>query len=259
MNVTGERVSNHETGIAGSTNLDEPSVKRQKTEEGSQVEAARPRSPSAKDLHRGKQEAASSAAVASSASSSASSSSSSASSRVVSSDMVRESSRRSGGQPPEFHQDEPVEVFFRFSHEKGQGYFPVETEIQGQLHPCIAKTDGWQPAVIESKFDPSQYDPRRKETYVKIKYVNPLWFNRLGQPYTDSRHRTDRVAPELVRRARRSNEVPYPKPKVSFFVTRWGGKKKVDPVTEGVGGWGQVGSNPSDNFINEVFREGELT
>lgn len=90
---------------------------------------------------------------------------------------------------------------------------------------------------------------------MSIKYVNPLWFNRLGQPYTENRHRTDRVAPELVRRARRSNEAPYPKPKVSFFVTRWGGKKKVDPVTEGVGGWGQVGSNPSDNFINEVFRE----
>lgn len=74
--------------------------------------------------------------------------------------MVREGSRRSGaGAPQEFHQGEPVEVFFRFSHDKGQGYFPVETEIQGQLHPCIAKTDGWQPAVIESLFDPAAYDP----------------------------------------------------------------------------------------------------
>jgi len=41
-------------------------------------------------------------------------------------------------------------------------------------------------------------------------------------------------------------------------VVRWGGKKKVDPVTEGVGGWGQVGSNPSDNFINTLFNDAPM-
>ena len=125
MNVTGERVINrdHETGKEKEKakvederqkNLDEPSVKRQKTE-SSEADAARPRSPSAKDVHRGKQELASASASASvqQQPGSASSSSSSANS---SSSMVREGSRRSGaGAPQEFHQGEPVEVFFRFS------------------------------------------------------------------------------------------------------------------------------------------------
>ena len=43
-----------------------------------------------------------------------------------------------------------------------------------------------------------------------------------------------------------------------IFSSRWGGKKKVDPVTEGVGGWGLVGSNPSDNFINTLMTDNPL-
>jgi hypothetical protein len=31
---------------------------------------------------------------------------------------------------------------------------------------------------------------------------------------------------------------------------RWGGEQAVNPVTEGAGGWGTIGSTPSDNYIN---------
>ena len=212
MNVTGEpRVSNPVTGTAGNANSDEPDAKRQRTE-GSpqqQVDAARPRSPSAKDLHRGKQDAAaaqqadqeqqqqqqqsSSSASSSSASSSSSSSSSSEQSEKQSEaksskdkSEMRDRARRSGGsggaaasapqQLHEFHQDEPVEVFFRFSHEKGMGYFPVDTEVQGQLHPCIAKTDGWMPALIEHDWEVSKYDPAKRDSFIKIKFTKIFMF-----------------------------------------------------------------------------------
>jgi hypothetical protein len=48
----------------------------------------------------------------------------------------------------------------------------------------------------------------------------------------------------------------WPRPKVTLFVVRWGGAQKVTPVTEGIGGWGAVGCNPSDNYINELVGKG---
>ena len=53
-------------------------------------------------------------------------------------------------------------------------------------------------------------------------------------------------------------QIPWPKPYVSFLIVRWGGAKKVDAVTEGIGGWGETGSNPSDPYINEVMSKSPL-
>ena len=46
-----------------------------------------------------------------------------------------------------------MEVFFRFSNDKGQGLIPVENHAQGMLHPLIAKTDGWFPAIVEQRWE----------------------------------------------------------------------------------------------------------
>ena len=147
---------------------------------------------------------------------------------------------------------EPVDVFYRFPLDKGPGYFPVDREIEGQLHPCIAKTDGWFPAIVEQKWNHKRYDVRSRETYVKIRFTNSLWFNRQGQAFTDHKYRRMEVTPELCRRARKQGEEAYYPPRVSIFVVRWGGKKKVDPVTEGIGGWGSVGSNRRIIFVESV-------
>eukprot|EP00392_Amoebophrya_sp_AT5.2_P000143 g143.t1 len=113
-----------------------------------------------------------------------------------------------------------VEVFFRF-HKDKQGYFPVESMVQGILHPCVAKTDGWIPAVVEASFTPEQAFPelgakppksgsqqggKGGREMVKIRYLAPFWYNRQGQVYNDGQKRRE-----------------------------------------------SVGSNPSDNFINTLF------
>ncbi|CAD7934232.1 unnamed protein product [Amoebophrya sp. A25] len=126
---------------------------------------------------------------------------------------------------------------------------------------------------------------------VKVKYLAPFWYNRQGQLYNDGAKRKDSVAPQLVRKlevpgclmvnkgpplqqAANGGQAPPPAsaaaaaasssslnltrrrgPKVSIFCVRWGGKRKVDAVTDGIGGWGQVGSNPSDNFIHTLFAD----
>merc|ERR1719162_1081765 len=60
---------------------------------------------------------------------------------------------------------------------------------------------------------------------------------------------TQRVMPEQIR----TNDAPSEasqQPRLTLFHVRWGGEQLVNPVTEGQGGWGAVGSTPSDNYIN---------
>ncbi|CAD7969549.1 unnamed protein product [Amoebophrya sp. A120] len=172
-----------------------------------------------------------------------------------------------------FSRGESVEVFFRFAKDKqAGGYFPVDSMTQGMLHPCIVRTDGWIPAIVQQDWDPSKPvaaastqnngDASSKDggadkgksgqNLVKIKYSHPFWYNRQGQIYNEGGKRNDSVPAKYVRRVA---DVPESKrrPKVSLFCVRWGGKRKVEAVTEGIGGWGQVGSNPSDNFINTLL------
>ena len=204
--------------------------------------------------------------------------------------------------PLVFERGESVEVFYRFSHDK-QGYFPVESMTQGMLHPCITRTDGWIPAIVENRFDLSAlaasrineaggwdvgggvnvYDGRGHDQAavagegskgkgkgkdggkddsgskwdhlhptVKVKYTSPFWYNRQGQHWQESKFRKGSVEPYLVRKIRRTDEPPHPRPKVSFFVLRWGGKRKVEPVSDGIGGWGQVGRLLWECFGNNL-------
>ena len=113
-----------------------------------------------------------------------------------------------------YERGETVEVFYRFCADKGQGYFPVESVTQGQLHPCVVKTDGWFPAVIEQRWSSDNQEK------VRIKYVCPLWFNRQGQIWSESKYRRDTVTPNLVRKIPKAGERPHPKPKVSFLLSK---------------------------------------
>jgi len=77
------------------------------------------------------------------------------------------------------------------------------------------------------------------------------WYNRRGIKLDISKPSmiTQRVPAEQIRRLKDVSEAQLV-PKMTLFHVRWGGNKPVDPVTEGAGGWGQIGSNPSDNYIN---------
>lgn len=60
---------------------------------------------------------------------------------------------------------------------------------------------------------------------------------------------TQRVTPEQVRQKHGPTEAQQ-QPVLTLLHVRWGGEQVVNPVTEGQGGWGQIGSTPSDNYIN---------
>jgi len=249
-----------------------------------------------------------------------------------------------------FERGETVEVFFRFSCDKGQGYFPVENYAQGMLHPITVKTDGkfqerknpyhsfyinvhlktllgWFQAIVEQRWEATEEDMRaltegrlynsdpndpgcgnghgisptlvpvtgkdkilqqdgscstfgkkgeqkkgenkaqgdenkpkdgkRKERCanpVKIKYLSSLWFNRNAEMWNESNKRRDSVSFKYVRKLPPAG-TEHPPPKLSLYCVRWGGKKKVGAVQEGLGGWGAVGSNPSDPFMNTLLTQ----
>merc|ERR1711907_179099 len=64
--------------------------------------------------------------------------------------------------------------------------------------------------------------------------------------------------PEQIRQKGKSSEAQQ-QPRLSIFHLRWGGEQLVNPVTEGQGGWGQIGSTPSDNYINGWENQGFRT
>merc|ERR1719336_1196771 len=61
---------------------------------------------------------------------------------------------------------------------------------------------------------------------------------------------TQRVLPEQIRQRHGGPSEAQRQPVLTLFHVRWGGEKPVNPVTEGAGGWGQIGATPSDNYIN---------
>lgn len=66
---------------------------------------------------------------------------------------------------------------------------------------------------------------------------------------TQVSHVTQRIPAEQVRQKHNALEAGQ-RPTLSILSVRWGGAQPVDPVTEGIGGWGQIGSTCSDNYIN---------
>jgi len=145
---------------------------------------------------------------------------------------------------------EMVDVFHRYCQDPN-GYFMVQHATAGILHPSVGKTDGWTTARVSETWDVNYYDPNDYKTWVEIQWCHPTWYNRRGHKLdvkTPSMI-TQRVMPEQIRQQGKHSEAQKP-PRLSLFHVRWGGEQTVNPVTEGAGGWGATGSNPSDNYIN---------
>mmetsp|Transcript_19945 Transcript_19945/g.43497 ORF Transcript_19945/g.43497 Transcript_19945/m.43497 type:complete len:516 (+) Transcript_19945:88-1635(+) len=148
-------------------------------------------------------------------------------------------------------QGEVVDVFHRYSQEPN-GHFMVDCATRGILHPSVGLTDGWTEARVLNAWDPYYFDQADRSTWVEIQWSHPTWYNRRGikRPCVPAAF-TLFVAPLQVRR-RLPGQPPESmrQPRLSLLHVRWGGERPVDPVTEGAGGWGQIGSTPSDNYIN---------
>lgn len=145
---------------------------------------------------------------------------------------------------------EKVHVFHRYNQDPN-GYFIVDQATSGILHPNIGRTDTWTEGIVNRAWNVMQYDRMRYDTWPEIVWTHPLWYNRRGKRLDTSQASmvTQRVTPEQIRRINEPSEAQT-QPVLTLFHVRWGGDKPVDPVTEGAGGWGQIGSTPSDNYIN---------
>eukprot|EP00746_Dinoflagellata_sp_MGD_P063420 gnl/MRDRNA2_/MRDRNA2_26639_c0_seq1.p1 gnl/MRDRNA2_/MRDRNA2_26639_c0~~gnl/MRDRNA2_/MRDRNA2_26639_c0_seq1.p1 ORF type:complete len:547 (-),score=65.41 gnl/MRDRNA2_/MRDRNA2_26639_c0_seq1:130-1551(-) len=116
------------------------------------------------------------------------------------------------------------------------------------LHPCIGRTDTWTVGVINRDWSVRQYDSKCSESWPEIVWSHQLWYSRRGVRLDASNisQMTQKVRPEQIRRIGEVLERPV----LTLFHVRWGGPEPVDPVVDGAGGWGQIGSTPSDNYIN---------
>jgi len=145
---------------------------------------------------------------------------------------------------------EVVDVFHRYARDPN-GYFMVDHAASGSIHPSIGRTDGWTTAKVAENWDINRYDVNDFRSWVLIQWLHPTWYNRRGgrlDVNTPSMV-TQRVMPEQIRLKQWPSEANE-QPCLTLFNVRWGGEQTVNPVTEGAGGWGQIGSTPSDNYIN---------
>lgn len=145
---------------------------------------------------------------------------------------------------------ELVDVFHRYAQDPN-GYFMVQHPTSGLLHPSVGRTDGWTAARVSEAWDIQYFDPSNYKTWVEIQWTHPTWYNRRGHRLDVSTPSmvTQRVLPEQIRQQHAPSEAQR-QPRVSLLHVRWGGEQPVNPVTEGAGGWGAIGSTPSDNYIN---------
>lgn len=148
------------------------------------------------------------------------------------------------------HAGEVVDVFHRYLQDPN-GYFMVQYGTAGLLHPSVGRTDGWTVARVSESWDIQYFDPSDYKTWVEIQWSHPTWYNRRGHKLDTSTPSmiTQRVLPDQIRLKTMPSEAQRP-PRLSLLHIRWGGNQPVNPVTEGAGGWGAIGSTPSDNYIN---------
>jgi hypothetical protein len=145
---------------------------------------------------------------------------------------------------------EVVDVFHRYCQDPN-GYFMVEHASAGLMHPSVGRTDGWTEARVTEAWDPSHFNPGSYQSWVQIQWSHPYWYNRRGHKLDVNTPSlvTQRVLPEQIRQRHAPSEAQQ-QPSLTLVHVRWGGEQPVNPVTEGAGGWGQIGSTPSDNYIN---------
>jgi len=129
------------------------------------------------------------------------------------------------------------------------------------LHPSVGLTDGWTTAVVSENWDINGFNSKDYWTWPEIRWSHPLWYNRRGHKLDVSKADmiTQRVNPDQIRqRMTGTTSEAQQQPCLTLLHVRWGGEQPVNPVTEGAGGWGQIGSTPSDNYIssweNAIFQ-----
>eukprot|EP00927_Polykrikos_kofoidii_P021995 TRINITY_DN20660_c0_g1_i1.p1 TRINITY_DN20660_c0_g1~~TRINITY_DN20660_c0_g1_i1.p1 ORF type:complete len:619 (+),score=102.47 TRINITY_DN20660_c0_g1_i1:82-1938(+) len=158
--------------------------------------------------------------------------------------------RVKGRMPNRLEFGEVVDVFHRYCQDPN-GYFMVDHGVSGIHHPSIGRTDGWTEARVNKAWDVHNYDSSNYNTWVEILWSHKLWYDRRGNKLNVQKLDMirQRVPAEQVRKKNQQSEADE-QPRLALFHVRWGGERHVDPVTEGAGGWGQIGSTPSDNYIN---------
>jgi len=148
------------------------------------------------------------------------------------------------------HAGELVDVFHRYVQEP-HGYFMVEHSSSAIMHPSVGVTDGWTDAIVLEDWNVQHFNPDDFRTWPVIQWTRSTWYNRRGFKVDALKlgHMTKRIPPTQLRRKGETSEA-LAKPCLTLVHVRWGGARPVQPVTEGVGGWGAIGSTPSDNYIN---------
>ncbi|CAD7923226.1 unnamed protein product [Amoebophrya sp. A25] len=151
----------------------------------------------------------------------------------------------------QLHENQEVHCFHRYCQDPNGNYFMVDHKTMGSLHPSMGRTDGWTRGVVVQAWAVQNYDPAVQESWPLIRWTHPLWYDRRGRRLDTSQvgHVTQRIPAEQIRTLDEAEEAVQ-RPILSVLSVRWGGNQAVDPVTEGVGGWGAIGSTCSDNYIN---------
>lgn len=144
-----------------------------------------------------------------------------------------------------------VHCFHRYCQDPNGNFFMVDHKSMGSLHPSVGRTDGWTSGIATSDWDRNNYDAANQDTWPLIRWSHPLWYDRRGRRLDVSQvnHVTQRIPAEQIRLKTQPEEAAN-RPLLSILSVRWGGAQPVDPVTEGIGGWGAIGSTCSDNYIN---------
>jgi len=144
-----------------------------------------------------------------------------------------------------------VHAFHRYCQDPHGNFFMVTHKSMGSLHPSIGKTDGWTEGIVMEDWSRNNYEPMKQESWPCIKWTHRLWYDRRGRmlDVSHENHVTQRIPAEQIR-TQDNPEEARSRPLLSILSVRWGGTQPVDPVTEGVGGWGNIGSTCSDNYIN---------
>ncbi|KAJ9440431.1 hypothetical protein DIPPA_25442 [Diplonema papillatum] len=160
-----------------------------------------------------------------------------------------------GGQR-DMKQGDEVEVFYRFEHDGsgggGNSYFPIRSPDAGLLSPRLGFTVSWQAGIVIDDFSIAKYNPKDRQTWVKVQMSHTRWSNRKGTPLdlSDPHNTTVMFPPTDVRLP-----APLERPKLSFFVIRWGGPYPVPEHSDDgeFGGWGDIGTCICDKYITTFF------
>merc|ERR1711924_35796 len=109
--------------------------------------------------------------------------------------------------------------------------------------------DGWTEGRVLETWKADKYNRSDPNTWPKIAWTHDLWYTRRGDKLDVSKLHlvTQRVPAQQIRPKTAAPKGPV---QLTLFHIRWGGGEQVRPAHGGAGGWGDIGSTPSDHYIN---------